>query len=187
LISENQGNPQLQDIAIVVPGKRAGLFLKKHLAALYGKPILPPTVYILPDWLKMLSGQKNIGTFESTLLLFEVYAMEIDAQEEFQMFMKWAPQAMNDFNDIDQCLVSAAQIFQNIKDIKGIEQWSLQSETLSDIQQKFLAFWEQFGKLYTAFQRRCDASQKWNYAQLTRRIAENNFDISIPHRKTYAV
>ncbi len=187
IYSENQGHPQLQDIAVVVPGKRAGLFLKKHLAALYGRPILPPTVYILPDWFKMLSGQKNIGTFESTLLLFEVYAMEIDAQEEFQMFMKWAPQAMNDFNDIDQCLVSAPQIFQNIKDIKGIEQWSLQSENLSEIQQKFLAFWEQFGKLYTAFQHRCDASQKWNYAQLTRRIAENKFDISVPHRKTYAV
>ncbi len=187
IYNENKDRYQLNDIAVVVPGKRAGLFLKKHLAQLYGKPILPPSIYILPDWFKMLSGKKNIGTFESTLLLFEVYAKEIDQKEDFQMFMKWAPQAMNDFNDIDQSLVSAAQIFQNIKDIKGIEQWSLQGETLSEIQEKFLVFWEQFGKLYHAFQKHGDLTQQWNYAQLTRRLAEKKIDIQVPHSKTYAV
>ncbi len=182
-----QGSDQLQHIAVIVPGKRAGLFLKKHLAEIYQRPLFPPQIFILPDWFKCISGKASIATFESILLMYEVYAKEIDQSEAFQLFMKWAPQAMNDFNDVDQGLVDARQIFQNIKDIKGIEQWSLQSEPLSDIQNQFLAFWEQFGKLYHFFQTFCDEKQQWNYAQLTRRIAEGNFDIEIPHQRTYAV
>jgi hypothetical protein len=180
-------NGELPEIAIVVPGKRAGLFLKKHLAHIHGKSFLSPQIFILPDWFKMLSQKNSIPAFESIMLLFEVYAHEINQPEEFQMFMKWAPQAMNDFNDIDQTLIDSKRIFQNIKDIKGIEQWSLQAEPLSEIQTKFLAFWDQFGTLYHAFQQYCNDKEFWNYAQLTRRIAEGQFDIHNPYLKTYAI
>lgn len=179
--------PMLADVHIVVPGKRAALFLKKHLYDLHQGPVLSPEIMTLPEWFQKIGQQKNITSFESTLLLYQCYIQTVKDPEDFQTFMKWAGHAMNDFNDVNQYLVDHALLFQNIKDIKAIDSWSLHQEPLSEVQEKFLQFWHELGDLYRAFEIEAQNQKKWNYAQLTRQLAEKKLALHSDATHTYFV
>lgn len=51
--------PMLADVHIVVPGKRAALFLKKHLYDLQQGPVISPEIMTLPDWFQKIGQQKT--------------------------------------------------------------------------------------------------------------------------------
>jgi hypothetical protein len=73
----------------------------------------------------------------------------------FQSFMPWGRIALRDFNEIDQHLLDAPNVFQNLCDIEGIEDWSFADEkSLGQAQRSFLKQYLQLGPLYEAFQRR---------------------------------
>ncbi len=182
-----QHEKQMQHVHVIVPGKRAALFLKKHLFEVNQGPLIPPRIMILPEWLQTISTIQNIAGFESTLDLYKSYLAVAQEPEDFNAFMKWASHALNDFNDVDQYLVDGQQIFQNIKDIKAIDSWSLHQDPLSEVQQKFLQFWDELGAVYHHFQSESDAHNRWNYAQVARRLAEKKFEFHSDATHTYFV
>lgn len=175
----------LADVHIVVPGKRAALFLKKHLYDLQQGPLMAPEIMTLPEWFQNIGQHKNITSFESTLQLYQCYISTVKDPEDFQTFMKWAGHAMNDFNDVNQYLINHALLFQNIKDIKAIDSWSLHQEPLSEVQQKFLQFWDELGDLYRAFEIEAESKKAWNYAQFTRQLAEKKIALQSSASHTY--
>lgn len=177
----------LSKVDIIVPGKRAALFLKKHLFDIQQGPVLSPSIMTLPEWFQKIGQKKNIAGFESTLLLYQCYIQTVGDPEDFQTFMKWAGHAMNDFNDVNQYLVNPDLLFQNIKDIKAIDSWSLHQDPLSEVQQKFLQFWDELGDLYRAFDAAAEKNEQWNYAQFTRLLAEKKRDFHSDASHTYFV
>ena len=70
----------------------------------------------------------------------------------FEAFMPWGRIALRDFNEIDQHLLDAQSVFQNLCDIEGIEDWSFgDPDSLKPGQQAFLRQYMQLGPLYAAF------------------------------------
>jgi hypothetical protein len=176
----------LSKIHLVLPGKRAGLFLKKHLYQIAKESLIAPKIFILPEWFQMISGMRSIQGFEATIQLYKAYISVVDQPEKFSSFIKWAGQLLNDFNDVDQHLIAAPELYKNIRDIKDIDAWSLHQEPLSDDQKKFLVFWEDLIRIYQQFTLNSQSEQKYSYAQLTKLLALDG-DFSTDAQFTYFI
>ncbi len=161
----------LSKIHLVLPGKRAGLFLKKHLYQIAKESLIAPKIFILPEWFQMISGMRSIQGFEATIQLYKAYISVVDQPEKFSSFIKWTGQLLNDFNDVDQHLIAAPELYKNIRDIKDIDAWSLHQEPLSDDQKNFLVFWEDLIRIYHQFTHNSHSEKKYSYAQLTKLLA----------------
>ena len=143
----------ISELCIVLPNRRAGLFLKTHFSNTLKKTFWSPEVYATEDFIALLA---ELEIADSTTLLFELYeivkSIDKNKTESFDEFSKWGQILLSDFNEIDRYLVDATKLFGNLKNIKELEAWSLNSEEgLTDFQKKYLHFWQQLGNYYTSF------------------------------------
>ncbi len=107
---------------LVFPGRRAGLYLLKYLAAGLEKPVWAPPVMTINDLFRSYSP---LQTAENEILLFELYKVYRKIKQSpvsFDDFFFWGDMLLNDFDDIDKYLVDASMLFRNIHDIKEIDQ-----------------------------------------------------------------
>lgn len=152
---EKYGN-DISELCIVLPNRRAGLFLKTHFANTLKKTFWSPEIYATEDFVALLA---ELEIADSTTLLFELYETvktinksEVDSFDEFS---KWGQILLSDLNEIDRYLVDGKQLFGNLKDIKELEAWSLNSEEgLTDFQKQYLSFWQSLGEYYFDFNKR---------------------------------
>lgn len=140
---------ELKDICIVLPNRRASLFLKKHLAEIYNKTIWAPEIFATEDFISKHSGYNSIDNLELLFQFYEVYKnIEKDEAKNFEEFSKWAPTLLSDFNEIDNYLADAEKLFSTVNQIRALEIWNLGEQEPTPIQLQFIAFWE---KLYTYY------------------------------------
>ncbi len=139
----------LKDICIVLPNRRASLFLKKYLAEVYQKTIWSPEIFATEDFISKHSGYNSIDNLELLFQFYEVYKnIEKEEAKSFEEFSKWAPTLLSDFNEIDNYLADAEKLFSTVNQIRAIEIWNLGEKEPTPIQLQFIAFWE---KLYTYY------------------------------------
>lgn len=146
----------ISELCIVLPNRRAGLFLKTHFANNLKKTFWSPEIYATEDFVALLA---ELEIADSTTLLFELYEtvknVNKNEVESFDEFSKWGQILLSDLNEIDRYLVDGTQLFGNLKDIKELEAWSLNSdEGLTDFQQQYLSFWQSLGTYYFDFNKR---------------------------------
>lgn len=161
----------ISDLCIVLPNRRAGLFLKTHFSKYLQKTFWSPEILATEDFVALLSG---LQPADPTTLLFELYETvkrcNPQHSETFDEFSKWGQVLLGDFNEIDRYLVDAKQLFGNLKNIKELESWSLNSEeALTDFQKQYLDFWRLLGIYYTDFTTRL-LEKKQAYQGLAYRI-----------------
>ena len=137
------------NLCVVLPNRRAGLFLKKELTERINTPAWSPTILPVEDLFFQLAGLQKADQAELLLSLYEIVKKTPGHTEEpFDGFCKWAPALLTDFNDVDSGLADPKQLFRNLADIKDIEHWSLGETTLSDFQKKYLEFWNHITNWY---------------------------------------
>lgn len=140
---------ELKDICIVLPNRRASLFLKKHLAKIYNKTIWAPEIFATEDFISKHSGYNSIDNLELLFQFYEVYKnIEKEEAKSFEEFSKWAPTLLSDFNEIDNYLADAEKLFSTVNQIRALEIWNLGEQEPTPIQLQFIAFWK---KLYTYY------------------------------------
>jgi ATP-dependent helicase/nuclease subunit B len=139
----------LDSLCVVIPNRRGALYLKKHLGALITGASWIPEILSAEDFVEKLSEIPSAGELALTFDLFEAYNKVVGAEAvNFEQFLRWAPQVMQDFNEVDRYLVDSKTVFENLKDIKEIESWSLGTEEPSPMQEKYLSFMRNMGKVY---------------------------------------
>ncbi|MFN4235551.1 MAG: PD-(D/E)XK nuclease family protein [Bacteroidia bacterium] len=139
----------LKNVCIVLPNRRASLFLKKHLAEIYQKTIWSPVIFSIEDFIIKLSGYKSIDTLELLFQFYHVYkSIEKTEAKSFVEFSKWAPTLLNDFNEIDNYLADAEKLFTTVNQIRALEIWNLDKKEPSAIQLQFIAFWQKLFPYY---------------------------------------
>ncbi|MFL5765546.1 MAG: PD-(D/E)XK nuclease family protein [Bacteroidia bacterium] len=148
-LTERYGN-DVSDLCIVLPNRRAGLFLKTHFANSLNKTFWAPQILATEDFVALLA---ELEMADPTTLLFELYetVRKVGKREpeSFEEFSKWGQILISDINEIDRYLVDAAQLFGNLKDIKELETWSLnKEEELTAFQKEYLSFWRLLGEYY---------------------------------------
>ena len=148
---------------VIVPSSRAARKLERTIAGMMNEGGWLPQVKTLSDVLRESTRMSTLDPLAAQAELFSCWrALRIHDDEggsgdprSFQSFMPWGRIALRDFNEIDQHLLDAPNVFQNLCDIEGIEDWSFADEkSLGQAQRSFLKQYLQLGPLYEAFQRR---------------------------------
>ncbi len=168
----------LEQLCIILPNKRGALFLKNYLAQTYGKTIWLPTIISAEELIAELSGLKTLEEIDLICYLYDSYKTCYGAEaENFDSFAKWGQLILQDFNEIDRYLADSEQLYENLKDIKVLENWSLGAETLSEYQTNYLKFMNSLGAIYKHFSNFL-VTKNWAYQGLAYKYAVLNFDKS---------
>lgn len=168
----------VENLCIVLPNKRASLFLKNFLSQAFAKTIWLPTIISAEELITELSGLKTLEEIDLVCHLYESYKFCYGTNAEtFDSFAKWGQLILQDFNEIDRYLADSEQLYENLKDIKEIENWSLGAEHLSDYQANYLQFMNSLGAIYKHFSGFL-LSNNWAYQGLAYKASVLKLDTS---------
>ena len=114
----------------VLPSKRAGFFLRNHIARKAPGALLVPEIWSIEEFIQEISGLRTAGTLHLLFGLYEAY-LDQDGleQESFGDFMKWGPLLLQDFNEIDRYLAPADELFQTLSALNQIRHWTPDGHT----------------------------------------------------------
>ncbi len=187
---------RLQDIQLVVPNKRAVVFLKKALANAYQKTIWAPDIVAVQEFFRRASSVKFPEPLVLILELYECYreeARRLDPawDESLESFFSWGEMLLRDFDEVDKYLIPADQLFSNISDLREIDTFfSLPEEDRAalehlwqavrgnkkerkELEEKFLTLWSLMYPVYAAFRERLQ-SKGFAYDGMACRELANN-------------
>jgi hypothetical protein len=137
---------------IVLPSQRAAVYLRKYLSTQTTTVRFAPDMLTLDQFITRFSPIKQVDRID---LLFQFYKSYLSVWQEqaepFDRFLKWAPMALKDFNDIDAYLLNSQQLFRDLTNLKELDEWSLNEEILTPNQQQYAWFWKKLGALYFKF------------------------------------
>lgn len=145
------------------PNHRSALFFSKYLYESFEGPCCVPATITINELFGLFSD-RNIA--DRTTLLFKLYDIyrqlsNRSDKEEFDQFVFWGDMLLADFDDIDKYLVSADNIFSNIRDLKEIEATfaGFEPEVIEVIQ----SFWRNYKPSYSTEDAKREVfSQTWS-------------------------
>lgn len=157
----NQYKSNIENVCIVLPNRRAGLFLRKHLSEKLATTHWSPQIQSIEDFIGSYAPMKPIDNISLLFELFEVHKeLEEDQAQGFDEFIKWGQVLLHDFNEIDTHLVDAKNVYSYLSDVKAIANWNLGDKPLTEFQKKYISF---FQSLYSY------------YEKLNSRLSEKHF------------
>lgn len=167
----------ISEICIVVPTRRAVVFLREALANTYQTTLWAPRMISIQDFIRDVSGWQFPDILPLVFELYQVYTKRLkkevpDWYEPFERFYAWGEMLVKDFDEVDKYCVNAEQLFTNVRDLKEIEAFftldseneeNLQSirrfwETLrgpnehpTEVQERFLKIWQTLFDIYSGY------------------------------------
>ena len=137
-----------QYVLLVLPGKRASLFLRQALAKYSDRPLFAPEFQTIEEWIYGLAGLRKADPIHLLFQLYEAYREVFQNEaEDFINFSKWARSLLSDFSEIDSHLVVPNDILSYLADVKRIESWDVEPGS-SDLITDYLRFWERLPGVY---------------------------------------
>jgi ATP-dependent helicase/nuclease subunit B len=171
----------MEGIAVVLPSKRAIVFLKHYLSQKIDKPIFLPDCYSIEEFIEQLSGLQVLDNISLQFRLYQTY-MQYPPQkaDSFDDFLKWSDVLLHDFNQIDRNLVDAESVYLNLKDVKelenwSVEDWSLSEASLSVMQTDYISFFEGMLAWYNHFTSSL-LEERIAYQGMTYKLAANQIN-----------
>ncbi|MGD9493387.1 MAG: PD-(D/E)XK nuclease family protein [Bacteroidales bacterium] len=145
----------LRSVAIVVPGRRGGLFLKKELAMAAGKTILLPQIFSIEEYIFDQSGMRKMDETTMLTLLYTVYKKHA-GQSAFPIdeFLPTGKTLLADFNDVDDYLLDPDEVFTYLMRVREIENW-MPGEAETELQKRYLSFYQLLKPMYHLFTEKC--------------------------------
>ncbi len=159
---------QVSNLAFVFPNRRAGLFFRKYLAEIAGQPIFAPQILTINQLFQQFTNLQPADNIDLLFRLYHIYLEERQINESFDDFLFWGKMMLSDFNEVDQHLIDAAQLFTNLQNLKEIEQHfaALNEEEVESVnafvrsmhdgnaniyRERFLSIWNTLLPIYTRF------------------------------------
>lgn len=167
----------LADIVIVLPNKRAKVFLLEALKNQLDKTTFAPEITSIEDFVQDVAGIRSIDAIE---LLFEFYNVYTgltpkDKLQPFETFANWGKTLLQDFNEIDRYLLNPAHVLSYLKDIEDIKHWSVDVDNRTGMIDNYLEFWKLLPSYYEALYNHLLAKGA-GYQGLIYREAVNNIN-----------
>ena len=96
-------HPDLEDLVIVFPSRRAGIFFKEALVNQLSNPILSPKIYSIKEFIQEISSLKLVASTTALVEFYEIYFSNTPKEftDSFEEFIQWAPPLLKDFSDLD--------------------------------------------------------------------------------------
>lgn len=150
-------------LCIVLPNKRAGLYLKRFIAREAGKAIWAPRIVSIEQLISERTGLRIADHLTLISELYEVHrTLRGETADSFTDFMHWGGTLLHDFNDTDLYLADAKQLFSYLDASRALTLWNPDGRPLSEFQQNYLGFYQSLYSYYTALRERLDQRQ-WAY------------------------
>ena len=138
----------LSDLVIVLPNKRAKVFLLEELKNLVSNNVFAPEIISIEDFIQDIAGIRTIDSVEVLFEFYEVYLSITEKPEPFETFANWAKTLLQDFNEIDRYLLDPDKILKYLENIKEIEHWSVDSNKRTELIENYLIFWKKLPHYY---------------------------------------
>jgi hypothetical protein len=176
VILENYANT-LSNTIVVLPNKRAKIFLIEALKKQVSTNILSPEIINIEDFIQDISGIRNIDPIELLFEFYEVYLSitEKSNQQSFELFANWAKTLLQDFNEIDRYLLDPTYVLSYLKDIEDIKKWGIEVENKTPLLEKYIDFWKLLPNYYLTLYKHLQL-KKVGYQGLIYREAVNNLN-----------
>ncbi|MCL9806000.1 PD-(D/E)XK nuclease family protein [Flavobacterium amniphilum] len=168
---------QLSDVTIVLPNKRARVFLLDVFRDKVDNPFFAPECISIEEFIHDLSGIRSVDSIELLFEFYEVYTSLTEKSEcqSFEKFANWAKILIQDFNEIDRYLLEPNYVFSYLKDIEVLKRWELNQEDRTELIDKQLEFWNKLPDYYESFYNNLLA-KGIGYQGLVYREAVNNLE-----------
>ncbi|HEX8428046.1 DUF559 domain-containing protein [Hymenobacter sp.] len=163
---------ELSDLVVVVPTRRAVVYLKNELAMATsaGEALWSPRVAAMEDYMVELAGVQVEEPIALQLLLFDILK-GIDKDLDFDRFVSWSGLLLQDFSNLDQNLAPANKVFEYLSQAKALERWELsEAPSPQSITGAYFKFWDDLTKVYHRLRRRM-LEQRVAYPGLAYRLA----------------
>ncbi|UYZ63857.1 PD-(D/E)XK nuclease family protein [Hymenobacter weizhouensis] len=158
LVARYGPTDELSDLVVVVPTRRAVVYLQNELslAADAGQALWSPRIAAMEDYMVELAGVQVEEPIALQLLLFEILR-DIDAKLDFDQFVGWAGLLLQDFSNLDQNLASPRKVFEYLSQAKALERWELTAEPApQSTTAAYFRFWDDLEKVYRRLRRRME-------------------------------
>jgi CRISPR/Cas system-associated exonuclease Cas4 (RecB family) len=159
---------ELHKICLVFPNRRAGVFFNAYLARQLSNPVIGPQIVTVNELITRFSELHQGEKLHLISILYDIFKKHTNTTESFDEFYFWGEVLLADFNDVDNYLVNAKDLFTNLADLKEIEGlfdymtpeqkaaierfWgSLAGTGHKPHQEKFVSIWQKLYPVYTEF------------------------------------
>ena len=166
----------LDRVTVVFNNRRSGLFLRRQFAQLGDKPFFLPRIVGFDDLVSDLGGLEIVP---NELLLFELFDIHSHLDnpdrrfETFEDFIAFGDTMLADFSQIDLYRVDAHRLFSNLRDLKVLGEWDIESSVLTPFQEQYLRFYSSLYDYYDRLHSRLLAQGKAYSGMAYRHVAEN--------------
>jgi len=190
---------ELAEMRIIMPNRRAGLFLQRHLSRHITGTTWAPEIFTISDFIDDLSPLELADPLDLSFSLYDIYREKVEHPDSMDEFYLWGEMMLRDFDELDKYMVDAEMLFRNIIDLKELEEplAGLEPEQLDFIRQfwtgfhsgertrekeHFLRSWlllpALYGGLRNRLNERGEAYQGMQYREIAERIPRGEVDLS---------
>lgn len=183
----NDYSDKLSDAIVVLPNKRAKVFLVEALKNQVSANIFSPEIISIEEFVQEIAGIRSIDPIELLFEFYEVYLSITDKanQQTFELFANWAKTLLQDFNEIDRYLQDSSHVLSYLKDIEDIKKWGIEVENKTQLLENYIDFWKllpnYYQSLYTHLLNRGIGYQGLIYREAVNNL--NHFSNSIQDKQ----
>ena len=178
---------KLSNTIVVLPNKRAKIFLVEALKIQVDTNILSPEIISIEEFIQEVASVRSLDPIELLFEFYEVYLSitEKSGRQSFEVFANWAKTLLQDFNEIDRYLLDPSHVLSYLKDIEDIKKWGVEVENKTQLLENYIDFWKLLPNYYQSLYNHL-LNKGIGYQGLIYREAVNNlnhFSNSIKEKK----
>ena len=158
-----------ESLLVIFPSRRACQEFRKIYTRKKGRVSRLPVILSISDLPEQLDTTVVADEVTLILLLKEIFD-QLYGVESFESFLPFGRQILDDFNEIDRQSIDATQLFEEVRDLKLLDErfgpGSEENEFIKNfwkefltppytpLQNSFLSYWKQLPELYLSLQKR---------------------------------
>lgn len=169
-------HPQDTDqVLVVFNNNRSKRFFTKQFDTL-GQATFLPQIVTIDELISQLGGLEIV---QNEFLLFELYRIHVELggaerkYQTFEDFISFGDLMMGDFSEIDQYMVNAEEIFDNLHSLKEIGEWNIEGTKLTEFQRRYLDFYRSLYQYYIRLRERLTSKGQAYGGMAYRLVAES--------------
>ena len=141
---------KLSNTIVVLPNKRAKIFLVEALKIQVDTNILSPEIISIEEFIQEVANVRSVDPIELLFEFYEVYLSitEKSRQQSFELFANWAKTLLQDFNEIDRYLLDPYHVLSYLKDIEDVKKWGIEVENITQLLENYIDFWKLLPNYY---------------------------------------
>ena len=164
-------------VEVVFPNKRASIHFKRQIVSQLSKTSWIPITSSVQQAMEKWSGLHLVDSLDVALELMSINDKDANNKVLKQNFFGLASQMAKDFDEIDQYKVDAKNLFESLKEVKIIENYTFSEYTLSNedsykAQSKYLQFFSSLINYYSALRLNLFSRKVGYYGMITRCLSE---------------